>query len=209
MSVSLRRGMAAILSVRGVPLFLTGFVVVWTALSGTNTFYSIQMGAIGGSGAQIGLIWAIGALVEVPIMYLFPRLARRFGAERLLVVGAVAFALRTGLSAFATEPWQLLAIAPLEGVGFACVFVGGVTVLASRAPSGTGGTAQGILTSGSGLATILGSTLGGVIAAAIGIPGLFVICAVVSVIGAGIIVAAIVRPSGPSHSTPAPVSSPG
>lgn len=195
-SVSLRRGMAAILAVRGVPLFLTGFVVVWTALSGTNTFYSIQMGAIGGSGAQIGLIWAIGAMVEIPIMYAFPRLARRFGAERLLVIGAIAFALRTGLSALATEPWQLLAIAPLEGVGFACVFVGGVTVLASRAPVGTGGTAQGLLTSGSGLATILGSTLGGVIAAAIGIPGLFVICAVVSIVGAAIIVAAIVRPGG-------------
>ena len=112
-SVSLRRGMAAIMSVRGVPLFLTGFVVVWTALSGTNTFYSIQMAAIGGSGAQIGLIWAIGAMVEVPIMYAFPRLAKRFGAERLLVIGAIAFALRTGLSALATEPWQLLAIAPL------------------------------------------------------------------------------------------------
>lgn len=202
-SVSLRRGMAAILAVRGVPLFLTGFVVVWTALSGTNTFYSIQMGAIGGSGAQIGLIWAIGAMVEIPIMYAFPRLARRFGAERLLVIGAIAFALRTGLSALATEPWQLLAIAPLEGVGFACVFVGGVTVLASRAPVGTGGTAQGLLTSGSGLATILGSTLGGVIAAAIGIPGLFVICAVVSVVGAAIIVAAIVRPGGTIQLRPA------
>jgi MFS family permease len=82
------------------------------------------------------------------------------------------------------------------------VFVGGVTVLASRAPAGTGGTAQGILTSGSGLATILGSTLGGVIAAAIGIPGLFLICAVVSVIGAAIIVAAIVRPA---MAAPAPV----
>ena len=208
-SVSLRRGMAAILAVRGVPLFLTGFVVVWTALSGTNTFYSIQMGAIGGSGAQIGLIWAIGAMVEVPIMYAFPRLAKRFGAERLLVIGAIAFAIRTGLSALATEPWQLLAIAPLEGVGFACMFVGGVTVLASRAPTGTGGTAQGLLTSGSGLATILGSTLGGVIAAAIGIPGLFAICAVVSVIGAGIIVAAIVRPAAPSGATGDPVRSPG
>jgi PPP family 3-phenylpropionic acid transporter len=205
-SVSLRRGMAAILSVHGVPLFLLGFVVVWTALAGTNTFYSIQMAAIGGSGAQIGLIWAIGALVEVPIMYAFPRLARRFGAERLLVIGSIAFALRTGLSALATEPWQLLAIAPLEGVGFACVFVGGVTVLASRAPTGTGGTAQGLLTSGSGLATILGSTLGGIIAAAIGIPGLFVICAVVSVVGAAIIVAAIVRPAEPGPSTPAPVT---
>jgi PPP family 3-phenylpropionic acid transporter len=196
-SVSLRSGAARILSVSGVPLFLAGFVVVWAALTGTNTFYSIQMVAIGGTGAQVGLIWAIGAMVEVPIMYVFPRLARRFGAERLLVLGALSFALRTGLSAFATDPIQLLAIAPLEGIGFACVFVGGVTVLASRAPAGTTGTAQGILTSGSGLATIIGSTVGGAIAAVIGIPGLFVICAAVSVLGSAIIAIAIVLPGRP------------
>jgi PPP family 3-phenylpropionic acid transporter len=216
-SVSLRRGFTQILSVPSVPLFLAGFVVVWSALTGTNTFYSIQMVAIGGSGAQVGLIWAIGAMVEVPIMYVFPRLAKRFGAERLLVLGALSFALRTGLSALATEPWQLLAIAPLEGIGVACVFVGGVTVLAARAPAGTGGTAQGILGGSAGLATILGSTIGGAIAAAFGIEGLFVICAAVSVVGAGIIVAAIVRqpfhppaqagPSAPSV-PPAPAVTP-
>ena len=209
-SVSLRRGMAAVLSVRGVPLFLTGFVVVWTALSGTNTFYSIQMGAIGGSGAQIGLIWAIGALVEVPIMYAVP-------APREAVRGRAAARRRApsrSPSGPVCPPWprsrgSCWPSRPLEGVGFACVFVGGVTVLASRAPAGTGGTAQGILTSGSGLATILGSTLGGVIAAAIGIPGLFVICAVVSVIGAGDHRRRD-RPSGRGRpSAPAPVSSPG
>jgi len=196
-SVSLRSGAARILSVPGVPLFLAGFVVVWAALTGTNTFYSIQVVAIGGTGAQVGLIWAIGATVEVPIMYVFPRLAKRVGAERLLVLGAMSFALRTGLSAFATDPLQLLAIAPLEGVGFACVFVGGVTVLAARAPAGTTGTAQGILTSGSGLATIIGSTVGGAIAAVIGIPGLFLICAAVSILGSAIIAIAIVLPGRP------------
>jgi MFS family permease len=54
--------------------------------------------------------------------------------------------------------------------------------------------AQGLLTGSSGLATILGATLGGIIAGAIGIPGLFAICAVVSIIGAGIVAAAIVAP---------------
>ena len=99
-------------------------------------------------------------------------------------------------------PAQLLAIAPLEGIGFACVFVGGVTVLAGRAPAGTGGTAQGLLTGGAGLATIVGSVAGGAIAAAIGIPGLFTICAVVSVVGAGIILAAIVLPTGRAVRSP-------
>ena len=193
-SVSLRRGASEILGVPGVPLFLTGFVVLWAALSGTNAFYSIQLEAVGGSRSLIGLVWAVGAMVEVPIMYSFPRLAARFGAERLLVVGGLAFACRAGLSALATDPVMLVAIAPLEGIGFAGTFVGGVTVLAARAPAGTGGTAQGLLTGSAGLATILGSTLGGAIAAAIGIPGLFVICAIVSVAGSAIVAVAIVRP---------------
>lgn len=193
-SVSLRSGAREIMAVTGVPLLLVGFVVVWGALSGTNTFYSIRMIEIGGTGAMVGLAWAIGAMVEVPIMYGFPRLAKRFGAERLLVVGALAFALRTGLSALATDPVVLVAISPLEGIGFAGVFVGSVTVLSGRAPTGTVGTAQGLLTAASGLATIIGSTLGGAIAATVGIPGLFLLCAGVSVVGAGIITVAVVRP---------------
>jgi MFS transporter, PPP family, 3-phenylpropionic acid transporter len=194
-AVSLRRGAREILGVPRVPLFLAGFVVAWTALAGTNTFYSIQLIAIGGSGALVGLAWAIGAMVEVPIMYGFPRLAGRFGAERLLVVGGLAFALRSLLAALATDPVMLVAIAPLEGIGFAGTFVGGVTVLAARTPAGTGGTAQGLLIGSAGLATIVGSTLGGVIAAAIGIPGLFAISAAVSILGSAIVAVAIARPA--------------
>jgi len=196
-SVSLRRGAGEIFSIPGVPLLLVGFVVLWTALAGANAFYSIQLVSLGGGASLVGLAWAIGAMVEVPIMYSFPRLAGRFGAERLLVVGGLSFALRAGLAAFANDPAMLVAIAPLEGIGFAGTFVGGVTVLAARAPAGTGGTAQGLLSGSAGLATILGSTVAGVIAVAIGIPGLFVICAVVSLAGSAIVALAIVRPVRP------------
>ena len=192
-SVSLRRGAREIFSIPGVPLLLAGFVVLWTALAGANAFYSIQLVSLGGSASMVGLAWAIGAMVEVPIMYSFPRLAGRFGAERLLVVGGLSFALRAGLAALATDPVMLVAIAPLEGIGFAGTFVGGVTVLAARAPAGTGGTAQGLLSGSAGLATILGSTAAGAIALAIGIPGLFAICAIVSLVGAAIVALAIVR----------------
>ena len=40
------------------------------------------------------------------------------------------------LAAFAADPVALVLLAPLEGLGFACVFVGGVTVVAARAPAG-------------------------------------------------------------------------
>jgi MFS family permease len=85
-------------------------------------------------------------------------------------------------------------IAPLEGLGFASVFVGGVTVLAAHAPAGLQGTAQGTFAACSGLATIIGSIAGGAIAGALSIPALFLVCAAVSLAGTGIAGIALLGP---------------
>lgn len=183
-SVSLFRGASEILGAPGMLVFFAGFTIVWTALSATNAFYSIQVVALGGSTALVGIAWAYGAAIEVPLMYAFPRLGARFGTERLLVLGAVAFALRAVLAATARDSLALVLIAPLEGLGFACVFVGGVTVLAARLTPSLGGTAQGLFAASAGLATIVGSAIGGTIAGTLGIPGLFALCGALGLIGA-------------------------
>lgn len=195
-SVNLMRGARTFLAAPGMILFFVGFVIVWTALTAVNAFYSIQVVALGGSASMVGMSWAVGSVVEVPIMYAFPRLGRRFGTERLVVLGAMAFAVRALLAAFGRDPVALVAIAPIEGVAFAFVFVGGVTALAGRAPAGMGATAQGIFAACAGLATIIGSIVGGAIAEAFGIPWLFAGCAALGFAGAGIIGLAVVGPRG-------------
>jgi len=182
-SISLLRGAGQILGAPGMLVFFGGFTIVWTSLTAMNAFYSIQVVALGGSTALVGITWAFGAIIEVPLMYAFPRLGARFGTERLLVFGAVIFALRGVLGALAVDPVQLVLIAPLEGLGFACAFVGGVTVLAARLPTSLGGTAQGLFSASAGLATIFGSVVGGMIAGAVGIPGMFATSALIGMIG--------------------------
>ena len=127
-------------------------------------------------------------------MYAFPRIGRRVGTERLVVIGTLAFALRALLASLIVDPVALVLVAPLEGIGFAFVFVGGVTVLGARAPAGLQGTAQGMFAAASGLATIIGSVLGGAIAGALGIPGLFLLCAAGSLVGTVIVAFALLRP---------------
>lgn len=90
-------------------------------------------------------------------------------------------------------------IAPLEGIGFATVFVGGVTVVGARAPAGLQGTAQGLFAASAGLATIVGSVVGGAIAGALSIPGLFLICAAVSLVGTAIVAVALLGPRNPGR----------
>src|SRR5829696_7750692 len=108
-------------------------------------------------GEVVGHEGGVGAAIEVPLMYAFPRITRSVGTERLVVIGSLAFATRALLASVIADPTALVLVAPLEGVGFACVFVGGVTVLAARAPSGLQGTAQGLFAAATGLATIIGS----------------------------------------------------
>jgi PPP family 3-phenylpropionic acid transporter len=193
-SVSLLRGAGEFLSAKGVALFLAGFTVVWASLAAVTAFYSIQIVALGGSPGLVGIAWAIGAAIEVPYMYAFPRVAGWFGTERIVVIGSLAFALRGLLAALAVDPVALVLIAPLEGLGFASVFVGGVTVLAAHAPTGLQGTAQGVFAACAGLAAIIGSFGGGAIAGALSIPGLFLVGAVVSLTGTGIMAIALLGP---------------
>lgn len=193
-SVNLLRGAREFLSTSGIALFLTGFTVVWASLAAVTAFYSIQIVALGGSPGLVGIVWAFGAIIEVPVIYAFPRIGARFGTERLVVLGSIAFALRAGLSALAVDPIMLVVIAPLEGLGFAAVFVGGVTVIAARAPAGLQGTAQGLFAASAGLATILGSIAGGAIAGVLGIPGSFLVFAGVSLVGAAILAVALLGP---------------
>jgi PPP family 3-phenylpropionic acid transporter len=202
-SVNLLRGASEFLATPGVALFLVGFTVVWASLAAVTAFYSIQVVALGGSAGLVGIAWAVGATIEVPLMYAFPRIAKRVGTEWLVVFGTLSFALRALLASVVTDPVALVLIAPLEGIGFACVFVGGVTVLAARASASLQGTAQGVFAGASGLATIIGSVLGGAIAGAIQIPGLFLVCAVGALIGTVIVALALLGPR-----TVAPIARP-
>ena len=56
-------------------------------------------------------------------------------------------------------------------------------MLAARLPTSLGGTAQGLFSASAGLATIFGSVVGGMIAGAVGIPGMFAASALIGMIG--------------------------
>ena len=203
-SASILRGARTVLTAPGLALFLGGVFLVWTSLSALNAFYSIQVVALGGGATLVGVAWAGGALVEVPIMFGFARLGARFGNERIVIAGAFTFAVRALLAALARDPATLVAISVLEGFSFACFFVGGVTYIASLAPATLAGTAQGMFAAVAGLATIVGSSVGGIVAEWITIPGLFATTALGHLVAAVVVTLAIRRGPGGALRTRSP-----
>jgi PPP family 3-phenylpropionic acid transporter len=187
-STSFGAGVAGLVRDPTLLLLFAGSVLVWTAVSAVTTFLSIHLVDLGADTALVGLVWTPGALVEVPLMLAFPQIARRVGAERLLVLGALAFAVRSAGWALVSDPLLYVAIAPLGGIGFSMFYVGTVTYVSRAVPPNVQATAQGIFSGTAfSMGTILGGIVGGQLAAALTIPGLFGVAAVGTALGALIV----------------------
>jgi MFS transporter, PPP family, 3-phenylpropionic acid transporter len=164
--------------------FLLAILVCWAASVAINSYYSIYLGQIGAPATLVGIAWAIGAAVEVPVMLAFPALARRAGIERLILAGAALLVVRAVLVATLHDPALVAATMALHGCGYALLLVGSVAFVAGHAPEGTAATAQGVLTATSySLATVLGPLAAGLLATVVGLPVIFALAAAALLFG--------------------------
>ena len=183
--------------------FLPAVLLVWSASMAINWYFSIHLIGLGAPGELVGSSWAIGALVEIPIMGAYPLLARRVGSERLLVIGAVIFALRAVVLSLVSDPFLAAATMALHGAAFALVLVGGVTFVSRHAPVATAATAQGILAATVySVAMIIGPGIGSWVAATFGVPALFTLAWTTSTLAIPVLWLAVRRP-GSEHAVAA------
>jgi MFS transporter, PPP family, 3-phenylpropionic acid transporter len=169
-----------------------------------NWYFSIHLIELGAPGELVGSSWAIGALVEIPIMAAYPWLASRVGSERLLVIGAGVFALRAVVLSLVSDPILAAATMALHGVAFALVLVGGVTFVSRHAPEATSATAQGILSATVfSVAMIIGPGIGAWVADQFGVPALFTMAWTTSTVAIPVIWLAV-RGQSPPSAIPAP-----
>lgn len=184
--------------------FLPAVLMVWSAAMAINWYFSIHLIELGAPGELVGSAWAIGALVEIPIMAAYPWLASRVGAERLLAIGAAVFALRAVVLSLVDDPFLAAATMALHGVAFALVLVGGVTFVSRHAPDATAATAQGILSATVfSVAMIVGPGIGSWVGDQFGVPALFTLAWTTSAVAIPVIWLAI-RGAGEERAAPAP-----
>ena len=194
---SMLRSPGRVLRHRPILLFLVASLVCWTAISAQQSFFSLYFKSLGGSSEQIGWAWAIGAALEAPMMMLFPIMARRFGVERLILIGAGITVVRQIANVVFLVPTVLLACSLLQGCGYGLLVIGGVTFVSRQAPKGTAATAQGLLGGVTvSSAAILGAGVGGQLAGVLGIHGLYVVATCLGVLGIGMLALAVLPVAG-------------
>ena len=188
---------ATILGVLRTPrlgVFFVASVVVWTSHAALQGFISLRVKDLGGDATTIAATWSLGAVIEVFLMSAFPALARRFGAERLIVIGAFSFAIRALMSAVVDAPGAIVLASAFGGVGFSFFYVGTVSWVAGAVSRSIQATAQGIFTgTTNSVGAIVGSVVGGAFGGVWGLPALFGIAAVGYATGAVLTWLAIAR----------------
>ena len=114
-SVSMMKAPGRVLRHRPIALYLMAALVGWIAVSAQNPFFSIYLGQLGASSDRVGWAWSLQSSMEIPTMFFFPMLARRFGTGRLIVVGMSILLIRMAANVAFTNPDVLIGCLPAAG----------------------------------------------------------------------------------------------
>lgn len=146
----------------GVVLLFFGHVLI-------NNFFIQIITPIGGSSQTMGIAVFIGAIVELPAMLQFDRLAERIPIHRLLKISAVFFLLKHFLTFLAPNLWIIYIAQFLQIAAFAIAYPALVeyTQLAVTKKDLVKG--QSLLASSIALSNILSSFAGGLLLDSIGV----------------------------------------
>lgn len=123
---------------------------------------------------QVGYIWLLGPLSEMPVMFYSRRIMDRIGVKNLFVLGLLGCALRLYGFSLASAVWMIIPLQLLHSLTFGAYHTASVTYVSRVVPPGLQSTAQSIFAAVTvGTGGILGGALGGVVARHLGFTALY------------------------------------
>ncbi len=118
--------------------------------------------AVGVLPEQIGAVMTIGQIAEIVVMVFVPAAVKAFGVKNTMLLGAAAWALRFGLSAYGQPQSLMISTIALHGFAFGFFFVVAQMYVDRAASPDIKATAQNLLIFiVYGMGTIVGSVLTG------------------------------------------------
>src|SRR5262249_26011743 len=118
--------------------------------------------AVGIKPTETGAYMTIGQIAEVVVMVFVPLAVSKLGVKKTMLIGAGAWALRFGLSAYGQPLWLMVATIGLHGFAFGFFFVVAQMYVDRAASKDIKASAQNLLVFIIyGIGTIVGSVLTG------------------------------------------------
>jgi MFS transporter, SET family, sugar efflux transporter len=170
----------------GLPAHFSGFALLFAA--GTMNMLNLPLlvvETLGGTIAQVGIIYSVAPAFEIPLMFYFGLLASRGHQARLIRAGAlIAVVYYAGLSVV-SDPWQIYGLQVL-GAALISITTGVAISFFQDFLPDQPGTATNLFTSSSRVGSMAGYVAFGALLPVGGHRGLFVLCSSLGLVTAGL-----------------------
>lgn len=169
-------------------IFLLAVGMLFTFYNVTNVYLLQIAKRIGGDAKTVGTAFAVAALFEFPIMFMFNRLKEKFKSRTMLIFSGIFFLLKGILTYIATSPSILIAIQVTQLFGFALFTPCSVDFINDIMSDEKKITGQGFLASAITMGGVIGSVAGGVLIESTGVLNTLIISNIICLIAILLIV---------------------
>jgi len=147
--------------------------------------------------AKAGLMWLLGPLSEIPVIFFSRRIMDRIGVRDLFALGLLGIAVRLAGFSVAHSLWVLVPLQFLHALTFGAYHCSTVTYVSRVVPVRLQSTAQTLFSAVTfGMGSMLGGALGGVLARHLGFRALYGTFGGVAAVALGVLWLTVPRQAG-------------
>ena len=174
-------------------VFTIGIVLVFFQNSVLNTYLMQIITAVGGNSSQMGRLFFFMALLELPGLFFFSQIRKRFSCQFLLKVASVAFVFKVFLTYMAPSVGFIYLAFLFQLISFPIFLSASVYLVDEVMEKGEAVKGQSFITGMITLSNVFASLLGGVILDLSGASLLLLISTMLAVIGTGVVIFSVGR----------------
>ncbi|MBI4321493.1 MAG: MFS transporter [Chloroflexi bacterium] len=157
----------------------------WTVVNLLLPTMPVYALAVGGTEAHMGLVVFSYTVVVFVIRPFVGQWNERLGPSRLMRPGAAVMILTAAAYFFVRDPWSLMAVRAMQGVGMGLYSTSASTLIAFAAPPRRRGEALGIYSTSLSVTLAIGPALGMFVVNSLDFRTLFVITSILTALAAG------------------------
>lgn len=177
-------------------VFVFGIIVVYFAHTIINNFFIQILTPIGGTESDMGTAVFLAAIVELPAMGLFNMIRKKISISNLLKISAIMFAVKHGLTFLATDMTLIYVAQFTQIAAYAILIPASVYYVNSIIAKQDQIKGQSMITMAMTASGIVANLAGGFLLDMIGVHNVLLVGAIVSVVGAVIVILSVEKVKG-------------
>ncbi|MDD4835196.1 MAG: MFS transporter [Lutispora sp.] len=172
-----------ILKNTNILLFLLSVTIISISYGANSSYVGVLLQEVGGNVQNLGLLWFVVAIAEIPVFFLINRLITKIGALNTYLLSLALFAIRFFLCTLWKNTSIIIIIQFLQGFTFPLLMAGGLDYLCSLVPAEARSFSISLMSALIfGLGSLIGNIGGGIIIDSFSVFSLYQMMSVISLI---------------------------